>query len=138
MVYIGSWYSFFFPFLPLCMVRTSTESPVPVGLNSLIDEISPREIDASKYRFWTRFDASHDARPGIAFSHSSLPVFFLSTSLPIPFHDSLSGFWHRPRHCRFFYGTSSRLSSPFARVLTVARVILPRGQCVTYNWKSQD
>lgn len=86
-----------------------------------IDEISPREIDASKYRLRTRFDASHDARPGIAFS-SSLhpPTFFLSTSLPIPFRDSLSGFRHRPRRCRFFYGTSSRLSSPFARVLTAA------------------
>lgn len=59
-----------------------------------------REIDASKYRLQMRFDASHDARPGIVFSLSLslLPsIFFLSTSLPIAFHDSLSGFRHRPR-----------------------------------------
>lgn len=83
---------------------------------------------------------SRRTAPGIVFSHPPPApcTFFLSTSLPIPFYDSLSGFRHRPRRCRFFYGTSSRLSSPFARVLTAARVILPRGQCVTYNWKSRD
>lgn len=130
-------FCFFFVISSQHTARTSTESPGLAGLDSVIDEISPREIDAHRYRLvWMRFDAFHDAWFGIAFPSSSLPSHPLARSrvlplssfpllLLIPFlRDSLSGFRHRPRRCRFFYSTSSRLSSPFARVLTAARVIL--------------
>lgn len=135
---------FFFPSPSYTRANKCSKSR-PSGFEfPVIDEISPREIDArhriDSYGCTSMHPASmhgprNRAPPSSPFSlpldpppRHFLPFrLFAGRPSPVPRPPILSRAFgiDRARDCRFFYSTSSRLSSPFARVLTAARVITP-------------
>jgi len=90
-------------------------------------DISPREIDARRYRLesgcarthFTMHDPESRLLHPRPLGRPFASLYLLSCSALLlrrqsAAGDPLSGFRHRPRRCRFFYSTPGRLSSPFA------------------------